>query len=218
MEQEPLLSISEASQLLGVSEGALRQWTDERKIKAFITPGGHRRYARTELKKFIKSQSRVLGVRDLVSELEETTRQHREIAKASLKSNAWYNKLNEETQAHLADLGRQMLHLIIKYITEPSHREENLKLIREVGREHGKTLAKFKLPLTDSVESFLLHRDPIINATTQMMKRRDAFSGRVVDAIPMVAHVMDEALVALVSAHQNYRNGIKTDSTGSVSL
>ena len=55
MAQEPLLSISEASQLLGVSEGALRQWTDEGKIKAFITPGGHRRYARAELKKLMGS-------------------------------------------------------------------------------------------------------------------------------------------------------------------
>ena len=49
MTQEPLLSISEASQLLGFSEAALRQWTDEGKIKAFITPGGHRRYVRAEL-------------------------------------------------------------------------------------------------------------------------------------------------------------------------
>ena len=55
MDQKPLLSISEASQLLGVSDGALRQWTDEGRIKAFITPGGHRRYDRVELKKFISS-------------------------------------------------------------------------------------------------------------------------------------------------------------------
>ena len=80
MAQEPLLSISEASHLLGVSEAALRQWTDERKIKAFITPGGHRRYARAELKKFIGSHQKILGVKDLVIELEETAQQHGEIA------------------------------------------------------------------------------------------------------------------------------------------
>ena len=89
---------------------------------------------------------------------------------------------------------------------------------QNTGSQNGKTLAKFKLPLSDSVESFLLHRDPIINATTQMMKRRDAFSGRVVDAIPMADHVMDEALVALVAAHQNYCNGIKANITRGVSL
>ena len=140
MVHEPLLSISEASLLLGVSEGALRQWTDEGKIKAFITPGGHRRYARAELKKFVSSQPRMLGVKDLAIELDETARQHREIARASLESTAWYNKLNEESQAHLADLGRRMLNLIIKYITEPSHREETIQLIRDVGHDHGEML------------------------------------------------------------------------------
>ncbi len=85
MNQETFLSISEASRILGVSEAALRQWTDEGKIKAFITPGGHRRYARAELKKFMSSHPRMLGVKDLVIELEETARQHREIARASFK-------------------------------------------------------------------------------------------------------------------------------------
>lgn len=218
MVQEPLLSISEASQLLGVSDGALRQWTDEGKIKVFITPGGHRRYARAELKKFMSSQPRMLGVRDLVTELEETARQHREIAQASLKNTTWYNKLNDESQAHLADLGRRMLNLIIKYITEPSRREETIRLVRDVGRDHGETLARLELPLTDSVEAFLLHRDPIMNSATHLMRKREAFTGRIVEAIPMVVHVMDEALVALVAAHQQYRNGIQTDSTGGTSI
>ena len=218
MVQEPLLSISEASQLLGVSDGALRQWTDEGKLKAFITPGGHRRYDRAELKKFISSHLRMLGVKDLAIELEETARQHREIARASLRNTVWYNKLNEESQAHLADLGRRMLNLIIKYITEPSRREETIRLVRDAGRDHGETLAKLELPLTDSVEAFLLHRDPIMNAVTHLMRKREAFTGRIVEAMPMVTHIMDKALVALVAAHQQYRKGIQTDCTGGTSI
>ena len=217
MAQEPLLSISEASQLLGVSEGALRQWTDEGKIKAFITPGGHRRYDRAELKKFVSSQPRMLGVKDLAIELEETARQHREIARASLESTAWYNKLKGESQAHLADLGRQMLNLIIKYITEPSHREETIQLIRNVGHEHGEMLAKLGLLLTDAVETFILHRNPMMNAVTHLMKKREAYTGRVLEAIPLVAHVLDEALVALVAAHQQCQSEIQTDSAGASS-
>ncbi len=98
--EESLVSISEASHILGVSEPALRQWTDEGKIKAFITPGGHRRYDRADLKKFVNSHPKMLGVKDLAIELEETAHQHRKIARASLESTDWYNKLNEESQAH----------------------------------------------------------------------------------------------------------------------
>jgi hypothetical protein len=160
----------------------------------------------------------MLGVKDLVTALEETARQHREIAQASLKKTAWYDRLSEGAQEHMADLGRRMLNLIIKYITEPSRREETIRLIRDVGRDHGETLARLELPLTDSVEAFLLHRDPIMNAATHLMRKREAFTGRIVEAIPMVANVMDEALVALVAAHQQYRNGIQMDSPGGTSI
>ncbi len=217
MAQESLLSISEASQLLGVSEAALRQWTDEGKIKAFITPGGHRRYTGAELKKFMSSHLRMLGVKDLVVELEDTAQMLRETYRTSLGNTSWYNKLHEESKEYLAHLGRQLLNLIIKYITEPSRREETIQLIRDVGHDHGETLARLELPLTDSVEAFLLHRDPIMNASTHLLRKREAFTGRVVEAIPMVAHIMDEALVALVAAHQQYRDGIQADSIGGTS-
>lgn len=208
MAQETLISISEASHILGVSEVTLRQWTDEGKIKVFVTPGGHRRYARADLKKFMSAHPRMLGIKDLVIELEDTIQLHREIARKFLDNTAWYSNLSKESQAQFADLGRRLLSLIIKYVTEPSKREETVELARNVGHNHGETLAKLGLPLTDSVEAFILHRDPIMNAVTHLMKKREAFTGRVVDAIPLVAHAMDEALVSLVAAHQQYRSGI----------
>ncbi|MDP3879473.1 MAG: helix-turn-helix domain-containing protein [Dehalococcoidales bacterium] len=214
MNQESLISISEASHVLGVSEAALRQWTDEGKIKAFITPGGHRRYSRTDLKKFMGSQQKMLGIKDLVGELEDTVQVHREVFKAALEATFWYNRLDEESQERLAHLGRRLLSLIIRYITEPSKREETVKLAREVGHDFGDTLAKIGLPLTDSVEAFMLHRTPIMDAATHMVKKREAFNGRVVEAIPRVGHVMDEALVSLVAAHQQHHNLFRIDVKG----
>ncbi len=203
MSEKLLLSISEASQLLGVSEGALRQWTDEGMINAFVTPGGHRRYNEADLKKFMKTHPRMLCLKDLVVELKETAQEHRDIGKISLRDR--HKKINQEAQDHLSNLGRQMLNLIIKYITEPGNRVETTELIRIVGRDHGEILSKMGLSLTDSVEAFILHRDPIMNAVTHLMKKREILTGRVVEKIPMVAHVMDEALIALVATHQQYR-------------
>lgn len=205
VEQQESIGISEASRFLGVSEAALRQWTDEGKIKAFVTPGGHRRYFRSELKKFVSAHPRMLGVKDLVSELEESVEMHREIARKLLSSEAWYKKLSQESQDYFADLGHRLLGLIVKYISEPSKREETIPLIHEVGQSMGEILAARGLPLADSVEAFLLHREPVINASTSLLKKREAFTGRVVDAIPLAIHVIDEALVALVTAHQQYR-------------
>lgn len=202
--EQTLVGISEASQMLGVSETALRQWTDEGKIRAFVTPGGHRRYSRSELKKFMGLHHKVLGIKDLVTELEDTTQLHREIARTSLNSKQWYSKLDVETRERLAGLSRSMLSAITRYVAEPSERENTLKLARDIGRGFGEVLAALKLPLTDSVEAFVLHRDPVMKATARLIGKREAYTGRVVEAIPMVVRVMDEALVYLIAGHQQY--------------
>jgi excisionase family DNA binding protein len=206
-----LVSISEASQILGVSEVTLRQWTDEGKIKVFITPGGHRRYTRADLKRFMTSRQRVLGIKDIVAELENAAPLHREIARAYLNTTSRHIEFSQESRERLAELGRSILRLIVRYITEPSKREETVKQARDVGGNFGETLAKLGLPLTDSVEIFILHRNPIMNAAIHLMGKREALNGRVVEAIPLVTHVMDEALVSLVAAYQQYREVLRSE-------
>lgn len=206
MRQRYQLSISEASHILGVSETTLRQWTDEGKIRAFITPGGHRRYSRVELQQFMGLQKRVHTIKDLVAELEHTAPLNREIAHTLLSSTSWYHKLDSESQQHLAEAGRRLLDLVIRYITEPLKREDTVGLVRDVGREFGEMLTNQGLSLTDSIEAFILHRDPVVNAATRLMKGRDMLNERAIEAIPMVGHIMDEALVSLVMAYDKRRN------------
>jgi len=209
---ESLVSISEASRILGVSEAALRQWTDEGKVKAFITPGGHRRYSRSELKRFLRSHSKTLGTKDLVLELTQTASLHREIARTHPDTPLHYDKLSPDTRERLATLGRNLLELIIRYITVPSKRADIVEQARAVGRSHGEMLVGLGFPLTDAVEAFISHRGPFVDATTHLMRKREAVTGRVVDAIPMISYIMDEALVSLVAAYQQNRNAASTDS------
>jgi excisionase family DNA binding protein len=199
---ESLVPISEAAGILGVSEVSLRQWTDEGRIKAFITPGGHRRYSKTELRKFMSSRQRAIGVKDLITEIEATIELHSEIGRTSLITKDWYGRLSREEKLGLAHLGRDMLNVIIRHINEPTKREQTLELAHDVGREHGRTLAGLGLPLTDSVEAFILHRDPIMKTIANLLKKKEARSSRVAEAIPLMAHIMDETLLSLVAAHQ----------------
>jgi excisionase family DNA binding protein len=209
MSQETLVGISEACQILKVSETALRQWTDEGKIKAFVTPGGHRRYLVADLKKFMSSSHRAIGIKDLATEIGETARLHREIGLRFFTDAPWSDRLSKEREEELAELGRRLLNAIIRYVTVPSDRTSTLNEVRDTGQGLGLALVNMGLSLSDSVTAFITHRDPILNVATGLMKKREAFSGRVVDAIPLVAHVMDEALVALVVAHLQYQNGVR---------
>lgn len=212
MNRDILVSISEASKMLGVTEVTLRQWTDEGKIKAFVTPGGHRRYSQAELKKFIGSHRKTVGIRDLVAQLEDTAESHRELVRASMSATERYPKLTDETRQELTHLSRELLNNVVRYATVPAKHEETLSMARDTGRGFGEVLARMGLPLTDSVEMFVAHRNPIVSATRNLINRKEALSGRVIDAIPLATRVIDEALVALVAAYQQ-TNGKMTGKT-----
>ena len=204
--QVPLLTIARASKMLGVSDASLRQWTDEGKINAFITPGGHRRYAEAELRDFIGAKRRVHGVKDLVARMELGPSIQSELAHRHFANTLWYSKLDQDSKAHLGELGRRIYRLVITYLTKKKQRDETMRLAREVGREFGEYLAEIGLSLTDALEAFLLHRAPLINAATDLMKRREALNERAAEAIPLVTQITDEALLSLVAAYHDRQN------------
>ncbi len=205
MEQEGLVTISVACRVLGVSETALRQWTDEGRVKAFVTPGGHRRYLLADLNKFMGFPHGEVSFEDLAAELEHTALSLRQIGITVIGNSALQGRLSAEAMEELSSLGRSLLDSIVKY-TIPSESEEALRAARSIGENLGISLAKLGLPLTDSVEAFIMHRSPLMEAAVGLMKKRESLTGRMVETIPMVAHVMDEALVSLVAAHQHYKS------------
>jgi excisionase family DNA binding protein len=202
------VGISEASRLLGVSEATLRQWTDEGSIKAFVTPGGHRRYSKEELKGFLSSHENLVGVKDLVGKLEKTAETHREIGAAFLHSAVWYESMSPEHKRRLAILGRQVLDLMMRYVAAPQKKLEVLSQAREIGRSFGDMLAAEGVPLTDSVQAFISHRDPITDIVTEMLRKKELVGEGVLAAMPLMEQVMDSALVSLVEAHQRHGAGV----------
>jgi excisionase family DNA binding protein len=205
MKNKTLIGISEASELLGISEATLRQWTDEGSIKAFVTPGGHRRYYREELKGFLNARENLLGVKDLVGELAKTAGTHREIGATFLDSTAWYGRMKAENKKRLAMMGRRILNLMMAFVADPQKKEEVLSQSRDVGRDFGDLLALEKVPLTDAVQAFIAHRDPIGDIVTDMLRKKELVGEGVLTAMPLMEQVMDAALVSLIEAHQKHK-------------
>jgi excisionase family DNA binding protein len=48
------LTLGQAAKYLGVAQSTIRKWSDQGRVPAFYTPGGHRRYRRGDLDKFLE--------------------------------------------------------------------------------------------------------------------------------------------------------------------
>ncbi len=49
------LTLGQAARFLGVAQSTIRKWSDQGRVRAFYTPGGHRRYRRSDLESFLDS-------------------------------------------------------------------------------------------------------------------------------------------------------------------
>jgi len=47
------LTLGQAAKYLGVAQSTMRKWSDLGRVSAFYTPGGHRRYRRSDLDQFL---------------------------------------------------------------------------------------------------------------------------------------------------------------------
>src|SRR5919204_6663323 len=47
------LTLGQAAKYLGVAQSTVRKWSDGGRLPAFYTPGGHRRFRRSDLDEFL---------------------------------------------------------------------------------------------------------------------------------------------------------------------
>jgi excisionase family DNA binding protein len=47
------LTLGQAAKFLGVAQSTIRKWSDQGRVRAFYTPGGHRRFRLTDLEAFV---------------------------------------------------------------------------------------------------------------------------------------------------------------------
>ena len=107
-----MLTIGEAATFLGVSRTSLRRWDKLRILKAYRTPGGHRRYQLSDLNQFY-SPKKLISVKNIKS-----------------KHILCYARVSSHKQKEKGDLQRQ----IAKLETEAHQRgDEQPILIKDVG-------------------------------------------------------------------------------------
>jgi len=56
--QPEWLTLGQAAKYLGVAQSTMRKWSDVGRVSAFYTPGGHRRYRRSDLDQFLDRSGR----------------------------------------------------------------------------------------------------------------------------------------------------------------
>lgn len=168
-QNEQWLSLTEAADRLGIHNTTLRRWADNGDFPFMRTPGGHRRFALSDVMRFANENR----LQPLSSSLElvwaerAMTQTRREIVEHR-QDKPWLAVQNEDSRQQHRVLGRRLMGLTLQYISDVEGNGGLLEEARLVGVEYGRLARADNMPLTDAIQAALFFRDMLVETALQL--------------------------------------------------
>ena len=198
------IGLGEAARLLGVAPGTLRRWSDTGRVRAFTTPGGHRRYVRKALERLVATEdsTRPSLVTAGVTP-SRLARAYRAEARAAESRMPWLVELRDEERAWFRDHGRELASSLLAHLDAPDDTAAVARLGEATAEAaaYGRMASSLGLSLSESVEGFLGFRRPFLHELAQVARRRGFDTGGTADLLETADRAMDRLLVAAMAAH-----------------
>jgi excisionase family DNA binding protein len=197
------LSLGQASRLLGVSQGTLRRWADDGRLRVFTTPGGHRRFSRDAIERLLpadRDQRPHLGLSGLTPA--RLANAYRRSATAPAEG-SWGAVLADADRNAFRDLGRRLAQALVEHLdaVEPAVRTERLAEATDLSADYGRLGARAGLSMGEVVEGFLAFRRPFLAEAVVVARRRGFDMDEVTGLYDDAEQALDHLLVATMSGH-----------------
>jgi excisionase family DNA binding protein len=129
------LTLGQAARFLGVAQSTIRKWSDQGRVPAFYTPGGHRRFRRSDLEAFVeRSGPGQRGGGPLVLVVDDDA-PLRELLRLSLERAGYSVRQAENVTAALAAIDDQAPELVLLDVVMPG--ADGWALLRRLEERHG---------------------------------------------------------------------------------
>jgi excisionase family DNA binding protein len=198
------VGLSEAGRLLGVSPATVRRWSDAGRLRAFTTPGGHRRFSRAALQRLLpadRSRRPSIGGAGLTPS--RMARSYRRASREAAPELSWVLALTDEQRVLFRERGQILARSLLQHLdaAEPAAAATHLGAAAVSAAEYGDMAAALGLSLSQSVEGFLRFRAPFHRELAAAAGRRGFDPTETSELLMTAERAMDELLVATMTGH-----------------
>jgi excisionase family DNA binding protein len=202
--QPDWVSLSEASRLLGVSPATVRRWSDAGRLRAFTTPGGHRRFSRAALQRLLPAdRSRRPTIAGGGLTPSRISRSYRRASREMSTELPWVLTLTDRQRTLFRDRGQILARNLLQHLdaADPDDAAGHLTSAAASASEYGSMAAGLGLSLSQTVEGFLRFRAPFHQELAAASRRRGFDPAETTDLLVAAERAMDELLVATMTGH-----------------
>jgi excisionase family DNA binding protein len=163
MNESEWISLRHAAEILGVHPATVRNWADKGDLPSRRTPGGHRRFRKTDLMNYAASQGELQPLELQVIIQNALGQARMQVSGGDLGAQPWYAALTEDTRSRMRGMGVRTLEAIRKYLVQGAP-DELLQSAVALGSEYAAALTKNDLALPDAVRGYLYFTDFVVNS------------------------------------------------------
>ncbi len=164
------LSLSAASDLVGVHPATLRAWADRGHVASQRTAGGHRRFKKSDIERWARERREpTASIEMLLQNAMGRVRMTMEQADMP-----WLMRLNPETRTAHRDLGRRMLKEIGSALDPSTNTATVIDSARRLGADYTRLSRDHGLTLSETVRTFMFFRDTIADSFVQLVSHLES--------------------------------------------
>jgi excisionase family DNA binding protein len=197
---ERWLSISEAAAYLNVHPATLRRWSDAHEIPCLITPGGHRRFALSDLQRFAE-EHRSAGETSALPVIwakQALTRTRQ--ALLTPESADWLTALDSAMRERHRAIGRRLMGLTLQYVST----EDGAQLLDEaqaIGHDYAELSKLAGISLRDALQAALFFRDKLLETCFELAESAPIQAGDNVRLVKRINALLNVVQLAVAEVY-----------------
>ena len=163
------ISLSKAAAMLGVHSMTLRRWSDSGKFPCYRTPGGHRRFALSDIEAYLE-RSQVAPADDLPAAwADQALIQTRQQVAHHQQDHRWLQMIDAgDMRNEYRQLGHQLIGLLLQYVAADEPNGALLEEAKRFGRLYGAYGMRSGMTLSSIIEATLFFRDILVESSLQI--------------------------------------------------
>lgn len=200
---EEWMSLRQAAEMLGMHPATVRLWADRNELPSRRTSGGHRRFRRADIESHLRqvSEPRPSAAAQVLIQ-SVLGRVRLAFTDGTLDKLAWYQGFDEVAREAYRRLGRRVLDLLLRALSDGTHQDELRREAVQLGTEYGAITGRSRVPVADGVRAFLYFRTLIDEAVLQLAEMSGPREQDIpwVESLYQIQIITNEILPALIEA------------------